>query len=244
MDFAFLFVLAVGLLAGTISGIVGTGSSIMLVPVLAYEFGPKEAVPIMAVAAIMANFSRILAWWRDVDWRACAAYAVPAVPAAVLGARTLLVLPSSLVDICIGVFLIVMVPVRHWMARHNLKASLLHLALGGALIGYLTGIVVSTGPLSVPLFLSYGLTKGAFLATEAASSLFIYVSKTLTFQHFGALPTDLLIKGLIAGSSLMAGAFIAKRFVLRMDPAVFRVIMDGLMIVSGLSMLWNATHVS
>jgi len=38
-------------------------------------------------------------------------------------------------------------------------------------IGYLTGIVVSTGPLSVPLFLFYGLTKGAFLATEAASSL-------------------------------------------------------------------------
>ena len=45
MIIAFLFVLAVGLLAGTISGIVGTGSSIMLVPVLAYEFGPKEAVP-------------------------------------------------------------------------------------------------------------------------------------------------------------------------------------------------------
>ena len=63
----FLFVLIVGLIAGTISGIVGTGSSIMLMPVLAYEYGPKEAVPIMAVAAVMANLSRILAWWREVD---------------------------------------------------------------------------------------------------------------------------------------------------------------------------------
>ena len=68
----FLFVLIVGLLAGTISGIVGTGSSIMLMPVLIYEFGPKQAVPIMAIAAVMSNFSRILAWWREVDWRACA----------------------------------------------------------------------------------------------------------------------------------------------------------------------------
>lgn len=243
MIIAFLFVLAVGLLAGTISGIVGTGSSIMLVPVLAYEFGPKEAVPIMAVAAIMANLSRILAWWRDVDWRGCAAYALPAIPAAVLGARTLLVLPSHLVDISIGLFLIAMVPVRHWMARHELKASLIHLAIGGTIIGYLTGIVVSTGPLSVPLFLAYGLTKGPFLATEAASSLVIYVSKTLTFHRFGALPTDTLVKGLIAGSSLMAGAFVAKRFVLKMDPGLFRLVMDGLMILSGLSMLWNATHV-
>ena len=73
-----LFVLVVGLVAGTISGIVGTGSSIMLMPVLVYQYGPKQAVPIMAVAAVMANLSRILAWWREVDWRACAAYSLPA----------------------------------------------------------------------------------------------------------------------------------------------------------------------
>ncbi len=91
----FLFILIVGLLAGTISGIVGTGSSIMLMPVLVYQYGPKQAVPIMAVAAVMANLSRILAWWREVDWRATAAYSVTGIPAAALGARTLLVLPAA-----------------------------------------------------------------------------------------------------------------------------------------------------
>jgi uncharacterized membrane protein YfcA len=238
----FIFVLIVGLLAGTISGIVGTGSSIMLMPVLVYQYGPKEAVPIMAVAAVMANLSRILAWWREVDWRACAAYSVTGIPAAALGARTLLELPSRAVDISIGGFLIAMVPVRHWLARHDFKLSLWHLALGGALIGYLTGIVVSTGPLSVPLFLFYGLTKGAFLATEAASSLGLYVSKSVTFQHFGALTSEIFLKGLTAGSSLMAGAFIAKRFVLRLEADVFRLVMDGMMLAAGFSMLWNAAY--
>jgi uncharacterized membrane protein YfcA len=237
---AFHFVLIVGLLAGTISGIVGTGSSIMLMPVLVYQYGPKEAVPIMAVAAVMANFSRILAWWREVDWRACAAYAVPGIPAAALGARTLLVLPSRAVDIAIGIFLIAMVPVRHWLARHRLKAGLWHLAIGGAVIGYLTGIVVSTGPLSVPLFLFYGLSRGAFLATEAASSLGLYLSKSVTFERFGALTADIAVKGLIAGSSLIFGAFIAKRFVLRLQPEAFRLIMDAIMIAAGLAMLWSA----
>jgi uncharacterized membrane protein YfcA len=236
----FLFVLAVGLVAGTISGIVGTGSSIMLMPVLIYEYGPKQAVPIMAVAAVMSNLSRILAWYREVDWRACAAYSVPAIPAAALGARTLLVLPSRIVDISIGLFLIAMVPVRHWLTSHQLKLSLWHLAVGGAAIGYLTGIVVSTGPLSVPLFLFYGLTKGAFLATEAASSLGMYVSKSVTFQRFGALTPEVALQGLIAGSSLMFGAFIAKRFVLHLEPEVFRRIMDAIMIAAGLAMLWTA----
>jgi uncharacterized protein len=235
-----IFVLVTGLLAGTISGIVGTGSSIMLMPILIYEYGPKQAVPIMAVAAIMANFSRILAWWRDVDWRACAVYSATGVPAAALGARTLLALPPHIVDVSIGLFLIAMVPTRHWFERHQLKAHLWHLALGGAVIGFLTGIVVSTGPLSVPLFLFYGLTKGAFLATEAASSLGIYMSKSVTFERFGALNADVALKGSIAGSSLMAGAFIAKRFVLKLEPKHFRLTMDAIMLVAGASLVWTA----
>jgi uncharacterized protein len=239
---SFLFVLAVGLVAGTISGIVGTGSSIMLMPVLVYQYGPKQAVPIMAVAAVMANLSRILAWWREVDWRACAAYSITGIPAAALGARTLLVLPSHAVDISIGLFLIAMVPLRHWLGRHQVKLSLWHLAIGGAVIGYLTGIVVSTGPLSVPLFLFYGLTKGAFLATEAASSLAMYVSKSVTFQRFGALTGDIALKGVVAGASLMFGAFIAKRFVLRLEPEVFRLVMDGIILAAGVSILWTATQ--
>ena len=67
---SYLFVLIVGLIAGVLGGVIGTGTSIMLLPVLVYQFGPKQAVPIMAIAAIMANLSRIIAWWRDIDWRA------------------------------------------------------------------------------------------------------------------------------------------------------------------------------
>ena len=49
-------------------------------PVLVLVFGPLQAVPIMAIAAIMANLSRILVWWREVDWRAVGAYAATGVP--------------------------------------------------------------------------------------------------------------------------------------------------------------------
>ena len=236
----YLFVLVVGLIAGTVSGIVGTGSSIMLVPVLVYAFGPKEAVPIMAVAALMGNASRVMAWWRDVDWRACAAYAVSGAPAAALGAKTLLILPARVVDLAIGTFLIVMVPTWRWLAAANFKLALWHLTLLGAGIGFLTGIVVSTGPISVPVFLAYGLLKGAFIATEAASSLGVYIGKTLAFREFGALPGPVIVKGLIAGSSLMSGSFVAKHYMVRLTPAHFRLLMDGLMLAAGASMLWAA----
>lgn len=236
----FLFVFAVGLVAGTVSGTIGTGASIMLLPVLIYAFGPKEAVPIMAVGAVMANLGRILVWWREVDWRACAAYAVTGVPAAALGARTLLALPSRAVDITIGVFLILMIPVRRLLAARDVKLSLWHLALAGAIIGYLTGIVASTGPINVPVFLAYGLVKGPFIATEGAGSLAVFISKAIAFQRLGALPSEVAMKGLLTGSSLMIGAFIAKHFVARLHADSFRYMMDALMLVSGLSILWQA----
>jgi uncharacterized protein len=235
-----LLVCAAGLFAGTVSGVVGTGSSVILVPLLVIAFGPQQAVPIMAIAALMANVSRIAAWPREVDWRAAAIYASTAAPAAALGAGTLLVLPARLVDGVLGAFFIAMIGIRRWLAAHQLRARLPHLALFGAPIGFLTGIVASTGPLSVPLFLAYGLVKGAFLSTEAAGALAVYLSKTAVFRTFGALPWLVILQGLIVGASLTIGTFVAKPFVRRLDARHFRWMMDGIMLASGITLLWMA----
>ena len=114
------------------------------------------------------------------------------------------------------------------------------MAPAGLAIGFLTGIVVSTGPITVPVFSAYGLAKGAFIATEAAASMAMYISKAITFQSFGALPVDIAIKGLVSGSSVMAGAWVAKRFVLRMEPAQFRLLMDAVMFAAGVTLMVTA----
>jgi uncharacterized membrane protein YfcA len=235
-----LLVLAVGLFAGTLSGIVGTGASIFLIPILVTQYGPQQTIPIMAIAATMSNAGKILAWWRDVEWKATAAYSIAAAPAAALGARTLLVLPAQVVDAALGAFFILMIPGRRWLAARKVTLSLWHLAFIGAVIGFLTGIVASTGPLSVAVFSAYGLVKGAFIATEAATSIFMYLSKVTTFRASGALPMDTIANGLIVGASLMAGPFIARRFVGEMKPEVFRLLIDGVMLIAGFWLLWMA----
>jgi len=237
---AYAFVLIVGIAAGALSGIIGTGSSIMLLPVLVFQFGPKQAVPIMAIAGLMSNVGKVTAWWREVDWRAFAAYSITGVPAAALGARTLLVLPPHLIDIALGVFFLVMIPTRHRLLAGRFRMRLWHLALAGAAIGFLTGVVISTGPISVPAFTSYGLVRGAFISTEAASSLALAVSKVATFRQFGALPVSAILQGLIVGASVMAGSFVGKAVVLRMSVRTFQYVLDVLLFSSGCSLLWAA----
>jgi uncharacterized protein len=93
-----LVLLAVAALgAGLLGGLVGTGSSLILLPLLVGSYGPREAVPIMAIGAVLANVGRIAAWWTRIDWRATLLYAVPGAPAAALGARTLLTVPQAVV---------------------------------------------------------------------------------------------------------------------------------------------------
>jgi uncharacterized membrane protein YfcA len=238
----YLLVLIVGVAAGLLSGVVGTGSSIVLMPILVICFGPQQAVPIMAIGAVMANIGKLLAWWRSVDWKACGAYCVTAVPGAVLGVHTLLTLPAHAVDLALGMFFIAMIPARRWFARHQVRFSRRHLAMIGGPVGFLTGIVVSTGPITVPVFTSYGLERGAFLATEAAGSLVLYATKIATFKEFGALPAGVVAQGLIVGTALMTGAFCSRSLVLRMPPSTFRSLIDGLMLISGGSLLWAAVR--
>src|SRR5262245_23072406 len=210
-------VLALGLVAGTLSGIVGFGASIILMPALMLAFGPQEAVPIMAIAALLANFSRVLVWWREVDWRANAYYCATAVPMAALGARTLLVLEPRLVEGILGGLFLLMIPARRWLFAQGLRIKAWHLSLVGAVIGFFSGMVASTGPINTPFFLAYGLVKGAYLATEALGSMAVGITKAIVFQRFNALSWETAGRGLLIGTSLMIGSRLAKGFVLRLD---------------------------
>jgi uncharacterized membrane protein YfcA len=235
-----LAILALGLTAGTLSGIVGFGASIMLMPVLMLAFSPQEAVPIMAIAALLANLSRVAVWWREVDWRANAFYCVTAVPAAAAGARTLLILDPRVVEGILGLLFIVMIPARRWLFARGMRVHAWHLTLVGAAIGFLSGLVASTGPINTPFFLAYGLVKGAYLSTEALGSMAIGITKAVVFHRFDALPWETVARGLLVGASLMVGSRLAKGFVIRLDAAQFRLLMDCLLAGAGLVLLWGA----
>jgi uncharacterized protein len=235
-----LLLLILGVLAGTIGGIIGFGSSIILMPALVLMYGPRTAVPVMAGAALIANASRVMLWWRDIDWPACAAYSIAAIPAAALGAKTLVTIPPRLADGVLGVFFILMIPARRWLAGTGLRIGLWHLAAAGAVIGYITGIVVSTGPINTPFFLAYGLAKGAFIGTEALGSLGMYLSKVIAFRSFGVLPDTVVVQALIIGTSLMAGSFLSKRLLLRLPAERFYLLMEAVLLVAGLTMLGAA----
>jgi uncharacterized membrane protein YfcA len=133
-----------------------------------------------------------------------------------------------------------MIPARRWLLARGLRIKAWHLTLVGAGVGFLSGLVASTGPINTPFFLAHGLVKGAYLATEALGSMAVGITKAIVFQRFDALPLETALRGLLIGSSLMIGSRLAKGFVLRLDADRFRLLMDLLLAASGLVLLWGA----
>ncbi len=235
-----LLVCAVGLGAGVLGGVIGFGTTILLMPPLVYFYGPMTAVPVIALVAIVANLARVALWWREVDWKLCVVYAASAVPAVVLGAHTLVQFNARLIELILGSFLLLMIPVRRWLRRMDWQPHLGHMALVGAVIGYLTGIVASTGAINTPFFLAYGLLKGAYIGTEAASSLAVFLAKGAAFHQLGVLDSRAIAQGLLIGGFVFAGSTLSKRLVLRLPEHRFLQLMEAVMAVSGLSILWMA----
>ena len=62
------------------------------------------------------------------------------------------------------------------------------------------------------------------------------------FRALGALPLDIILRGLGVGATLMLGSWLAKRIVLRLDAAQFRLAIEAMMLVAGATLIWSALH--
>lgn len=228
---------SLGLGAGVLGGVIGFGTTIILMPALVYFYGPIQAIPVIALVATVANLSRIFLWWSVIRWRVCLVYSLTAIPFTVLGVNTLVQLDERLIEVTLGGFLILLVPIRRWMRKKNFYLKLWQMGLVGVVIGYLTGIVATTGAINTPFFLAYGLSKGAFLGTEAASTLSILFTKGIAFHQLGFLNMMAIMQGLLIGVCVLAGSIFSKRIVLALPEDKFLLLMELVMLISGLSIL-------
>ena len=226
-----------GLGAGVLGGVIGFGTTIILMPALVYFYGPIQAIPVIALVATVANLSRIFLWWGVINWKVCFVYSITAIPAVILGVNTLVTLNDRLVEITLGFFLILLIPVRRWMRQKNFYLKLWQMSLVGAGIGYLTGIVATTGAINTPFFLAFGLSKGDFLGTEAASTLSILFTKGITFHQLGFLNATAMIQGLLIGGCVLVGSIFSKKIVLALPEKKFLLLMELVMLISGTSIL-------
>lgn len=110
MDNTFAFLL-LGLAAGILSGLVGIGGGILIVPALVFLFGFSQQQAQGTTLALLVPPIGILAAWTYykhgfVDIRAAAIIAAGFIVGSLLGARFVTGLPNSTLEKVFGTFLV------------------------------------------------------------------------------------------------------------------------------------------
>jgi uncharacterized membrane protein YfcA len=228
------------LLAGTIGGIAGYGTGLLMPLVLAPIVGAEPVVPIIGLSALLTNGSRVIAFRGDLDIRRALLIGGMALPTCMLGAYGYTFLTGRGAALTIGAFLILMVPARLLLKRLQLRLSGGGLAAAGAGYGFLVGGTAGSGVVLLSILMASGLNGRAVIATDAAISLFLGIAKSGVFQAFGALPVSSWIMALIIGVSATPGAFITKRLTQALPIHIHNAILDAAIVCGGVLLVAQA----
>ena len=232
-----LVLASVALAASTLAAVTGFGGAAVLLPALVAAFGMREAVPILTVAQLIGNGSRVWFNRRKLDWRVVAWFAVGAVPLALIGGYLFAKAPLSALTRLLGAFLLLVVLWRHVRPRQPKPFPVVAFAGVGAGASFLSALLGSVGPIMAPFFLAYGLVKGAYIGTEALSTVVMHVTKLVAYRQTAVLTGRGVLIGLALGPIMVFGSWLGKRIVDRLPEKVFVAIIEGVLIVAGVLFL-------
>src|SRR6201998_595125 len=227
----------VAFIAALLAAVPGSGVAEVLLRMLVFVFGVREAIPILTVAQLVGNGSRVWFNRHELDLRVVGWFALGGVPMALLGGFLFAHAPLAALTRVLGAFLILIVVIRHLPKLSTFKPPLKSFALIGAASSFLSALLGSVGPLMAPFFLAYGLVKGAYLGTEALSTVGMHCSKLIAYRDSAVFPLHTILCGRLLGTYKVAGTFAGKRVVDLLPERVFVVIIDLTLLAAGVLFL-------
>ena len=231
-----VFLIFAAWLAATVSGAAGFGGALLLLPAITSAIGAKAAIPVLTLAQLLGNFSRASFGWKEIFWRPVLLFSLGAVPVSVLGARLLVSLPAHFVTQGIGVFLLLVVAFRHTpFGKRPVPSPLLPAA--GAVVGLLSAVAGSAGPLGAAIFLSLELAPTAYVASEAVTAVCMHVTKTAVYGRYSLIDGRTLSWGFTLGGAMVLGSWSGRQFIRKMPERRFSIFVEVLLVISAILLI-------
>lgn len=219
-----------------LSAVAGFGGGVLLLPVFTALFGLRAAVPMLTLTQLASNGSRVWLNRTAIRWRLVGWFSLGAVPLAVVGGLLLAHAPLAALQRLLGAFLIAVVGWRRWRPHPRPPADHTFAAIGAA-SGLGSALLGSVGPLTAPFFLAYGLTRAAYIGTEAASALTMHLTKIAAYGVGDLLTPKVLLYGAVLTPATLAGAWTGRAIVDRISDALFVRLVEAGLLVSGVLFL-------
>jgi uncharacterized membrane protein YfcA len=232
-----LLVAGVAMFAAVVGGLAGYGTGALMPLVLVPLIGAEPVVPIIAISAVFTNLSRAAAYFRYADRRRALIVIVAAAITTAIGAYGYTRLTNAGAALVIGSMLILSVPLRRLLRRHDVRIGDTGLAAGSVGYGVVVGGTAGSGVILLSLLMAAGLEGAGVIATDAIISVVTSLIKISVFGFAGVVTAQVLAFALLIGAIALPGAFLAKAFVERMPVHIHTAILDVAVITGGIVMI-------
>ncbi len=229
---------------GFIKGALGVGTPLLTVPMMAIVLPPQMAIAIMAIPVVVANL------WQFSEADRSKAVVKRFWPAFIgvligtwIGVKILSIIDEFTLLIVVGVAVIGFAILQG--SRHRFHLSESRVKPAGAIFGLASGVIggVSSffGPMLVVYLLSIrDLTKNQFVSSIS----FLYVSAVIPWAIalylYGILDQKMMMFSVVATLPVTLGLVIGRRIRGSIGEDSFKILIIGILMVSGTSMLWRA----
>lgn len=227
------------LAASILAAVTGFGGAAILLPVLTAVFGVRESIPILTVVQLVGNASRVVLNRKELVLPVVKWFSIGAVPMGLLGGWLFAQAPLAYLHRLLGVFLILMVVYRV-LTRRKVRSRPMDVRWFlpiGAVSTFISALVGSVGPLMAPFFLAFGLTKAAYISTEALATVVMHVTKLLAYGNAELLTLWNIGIGLLLGTVLILGPYLGKRIVDHVSEKAFILLIEITLVAAGIYFL-------
>lgn len=232
-----IVVIITALAASILAAVAGFGGAVIMLPVLVWAVGIQDAIPILTIAQLIGNLSRVVFNKHELKWPVIWRFSLGAVPAAIIGGIIFATAPAAALVRLLGVFLIVMVVYRHTRWGKNATMTLRGFIPLGAASGILSAVLGTVGPFAAPFFLSFGLIKGAYIGTDAMTAVIMHITKLGVYGSYALIGVRTLLIGIAIGAVMILGTFLGKHLLNKVPERIFPYIIEGTMLVAGIIFL-------
>jgi uncharacterized membrane protein YfcA len=237
-----LLLSAASFISWFISMIAGGGSPLLLLPTVTLLLGPMAVAPVLTLGLLTGNLQRSLLLRQYIHWEIVSWQLPGVMVGSVLGAVAFTRIHAEGLQLVIGAILLGMVLYQgvkpYWRAPSWTMKVWYFLPLG-FLSGLVSGLVGTTGPMMNPVYLGYGLTKEAMVATKTLNLVCSHCLKLLIYSLCGVLNPELLGYGLLIGVVAIPANWLGQQVLQAMSAQQFKQTVFLLIGVSGLVMCWQ-----
>lgn len=180
----YLFLL-LALIAEVIGTISGFGSSILFVPIASLFFPFKEVLGITAVFHVFSNLSKIFLFRKGIDKNIVLKLGIPAIVFVIIGALLTDFIPQKEIELGMNIILIFLSVYLIFTTNKKLEQSNQNLYAGGAISGFLAGLIGTGGAIRGITLAAFNLEKSIFIATSAMIDLGVDSSRAAIYVYNG-----------------------------------------------------------